>query len=94
MADASRRRQPDAIARAARQIDADDAVERAARSIASGIRWTEYRDDRGADRDRQMHGTTVTSDEKIEPFGQSSERQQVYVTDNIDHTFAKQFLCA
>ena len=64
--DAAGRRLTDAVTRAARQVDADDAIVRTARPVARGIGRAEDRDDRRADRDREMHRAGVAGDQQIE----------------------------
>jgi hypothetical protein len=85
MADASRRGQPDTVARAAWQVDADDAIKGSAWSVASGIRWAKYGDYRRANGNGQVHRTRIAGDEEIEPLDYAGQRQEVGLTGGVDH---------
>ena len=85
MPDAAGRRPADAVARAARQVDADDAIARTARPVARRIGRTEDGDDRRADRYRKMHRTRVARDEQIETLQDRRQHCQVDVARHVDH---------
>ena len=82
---AARRRQADTVARAARQIDADDAIARAAGSVTCGIRRAEHRDDRRTDRVRQVHRAGVAGDEEVDLGEDRRKRDQVGAAAQIEH---------
>ena len=90
VAHAPRRRKPDPIAWAARQIDADDAVERTARSVARGIRRTENGDDWCAHSYGEVHRTCIPCHEEIHAFDQAGERQEIDVPRDINDPVCRQ----
>ena len=85
-------RQAHAPARAARQIDSENPLMRAERSVPKWIRRAEQRDKRCADRRGQMHRPGVTRDEQVQTGEQRGQRRQIECSTGVDHGHARQRL--
>ena len=84
VADAARGRQADAVAGAARKIDAHDAVAGPARCVARRIGRPEHGDDGRADGSREMHRAGVAGDAAGRGARESPQRQQIEVAGDVD----------
>src|SRR3954464_9163003 len=88
MAGASFGRLPDPVARAARQVDANDVIQRAARAVARRIGGTKDRDHRSTDGGRKVHRAGVTRDQYVDALEHGRQREQIEMAGDVDHAFA------
>ena len=83
-------RRPDAVARAAREIDADDLIAPPARRVARRIRGAEHRDDRRADRLREVHRPGVAGHEQIELLQHGRDGEEIGLARQIENAIGGQ----